>query len=96
MDTSKKQERSNLSKIDYLYQELFDTKNSDQATVIIKEILDLDNDIQKNILHQMFEDIQYSKKTMDACFVFLKKYHLFGELKKRLDYNHDKERKLLK
>lgn len=98
MDAQKERGKERLfkNKDNYLYKELFAAKNSDQATVIIKEIIDLNEETQGTILHKMFEEIKSSKKAMDVCMQFLKKYQLTDELQKRLEYDPNKDRNTMR
>lgn len=98
MDAQKERnnERYFRNKENYLYNELFNSENSDQATVVIKEIVSLELEIQKSILQTAFTELKDVKKSMDMSMKFLKKYNLEKELGKRMKYDSNKDRKQMK
>ena len=98
MDSQKERDKEDYLWIpkNYLYSELFYSKNEDHAISIINEIVKLDERKQREILLAYFTNIQYIKSSIHVMIGLLKELGKMDEVKRRIDFNFDEERRKLK
>ena len=98
MDSQKERDKEDYlwTPKNYLYSELFDSKNEDHAISIINEIVKLDERKQREILLAHFTDIQYIKSSIHVMIGLLKELGKIDEAKRRIDFNFDEEKRKLK